>query len=218
MDIKLIPVSEEKVRIATEEIKKIMPVGASPEYFISSYNLGILSSGNPLVKEAVKSIVSAYKNLKLYSNKIVIRTEEEVAFDTSIELLKAWRLVSTIKRFALQMLDEHFAPDTKLLFISSKPGIIHYEGLSEESDDIIQQYWLKEKVFGGNSSLVNNLFLGKYVFEYDAEQEILGINLKDIIDIDDSFIKETVKDLIAKTFSAGIENVDNLLYDEEEEV
>lgn len=215
MEYKLIPTpNEEKRYKAQKELEKLKLV-TSPEQFIGLFNSGIISVNNPLVKDVVKAITQAYINVRQFGNKIIVRSEEEVAFDTSIELLKGWRIVSTMKRIALQMLDESFAPDTTLLFYENKPGILHFEGLIEGIDETIHQYWLREKLFPSNASLVNNIFLGKYVFEYDQEEEILGLKLSDVVDIDDSFILETKKDLIARTFEAGQE--DSFFFSEDEQ-
>jgi hypothetical protein len=78
--------------------------------------------------------------------------------------------------------------------------------LSEDGESIVlQKYWMRDRVVGGNAALVNNIFLGKYVFEYSTspEENIIGIKLSDVVDIDDSFILDIQNQLIAKTLEAG---------------
>ncbi len=205
MEYKLIEVSQEKVNLAKEKLKNLK-LFTDPEQFISFFNSGFLSVNSPEIKEAAKTVAAAYRNVKLFGNKLIIKTAEEVAFDTSLELLRGWRAVSTLKRIAVEMLEESFAVDTLLLFTDKSPGIIHYEGLSEDGEDIVlQKYWMRDKVVAGNAALVNNIFLGKYVFEYSTspEENIIGIKLSDVVDIDDSFILDIQNQLIAKTLEAG---------------
>lgn len=205
MEYKLIEVSQEKVNSAKEKLKKLK-LFTDPEQFISFFNSGFLSVNSPEIKDAAKTVAAAYRNVKLFGNKLIIKTEEEVAFDTSLELLRGWRAVSTLKRVAVEMLEESFAVDTLLLFTDKSPGIIHYEGLSEDGESIVlQKYWMRDRVVGGNAALVNNIFLGKYVFEYSTspEENIIGIKLSDVVDIDDSFILDIQNQLIAKTLEAG---------------
>lgn len=208
MEYKLIKVSEEKVQDVQNKLQKLK-VFSNPEQFISFYNSGMLSGNNPEIKDIAKAIDKAFLNVKQFANKLIIKTQEEVAFDSCIELLQGWKTVATMKRVAYQMLEESFEPDTKLLFISNKPGVLHYEGLSEDGEEIIvQQYWMRDKIVPSNKALVNNVFLGKSVFEYDAEKEIIGIKLSDITDVDDSFILDIQKELIEKTISlSGNENI-----------
>ncbi len=205
MEYKLIEVSQEKVNLAKEKLKNLK-LFTDPEQFISFFNSGFLSVNSPEIKEAAKTVAAAYRNVKLFGNKLIIKTAEEVAFDTSLELLRGWRAVSTLKRIAVEMLEESFAVDTLLLFTDKSPGIIHYEGLSEDGENIVlQKYWMRDKVVAGNAALVNNIFLGKYVFEYSTlpEENIIGIKLSDVVDIDDSFILDIQNQLIAKTLEAG---------------
>jgi hypothetical protein len=205
LEYKLIEVSQEKVNLAKEKLKNLK-LFTDPEQFISFFNSGFLSVNSPEIKEAAKTVAAAYRNVKLFGNKLIIKTAEEVAFDTSLELLRGWRAVSTLKRIAVEMLEESFAVDTLLLFTDKSPGIIHYEGLSEDGEDIVlQKYWMRDKVVAGNAALVNNIFLGKYVFEYSTspEENIIGIKLSDVVDIDDSFILDIQNQLIAKTLEAG---------------
>lgn len=205
MEYKLIEVSQEKVNLAKEKLKNLK-LFTDPEQFISFFNSGFLSVNSPEIKDAAKTVAAAYRNVKLFGNKLIIKTAEEVAFDTSLELLRGWRAVSTLKRVAVEMLEESFAVDTLLLFTDKSPGIIHYEGLSEDGESIVlQKYWMRDRVVGGNAALVNNIFLGKYVFEYSTspEENIIGIKLSDVVDIDDSFILDIQNQLIAKTLEAG---------------
>lgn len=205
MEYKLIEVSQEKVNLAKEKLKNLK-LFTDPEQFISFFNSGFLSVNSPEIKDAAKTVAAAYRNVKLFGNKLIIKTAEEVAFDTSLELLRGWRAVSTLKRVAVEMLEESFAVDTLLLFTDKSPGIIHYEGLSEDGESIVlQKYWMRDRVVGGNAALVNNIFLGKYVFEYStsSEENIIGIKLSDVVDIDDSFILDIQNQLIAKTLEAG---------------
>lgn len=205
MEYKLIEVSQEKVNLAKEKLKNLK-LFTDPEQFISFFNSGFLSVNSPEIKDAAKTVAAAYRNVKLFGNKLIIKTAEEVAFDTSLELLRGWRAVSTLKRVAVEMLEESFAVETLLLFTDKSPGIIHYEGLSEDGESIIlQKYWMRDRVVGGNAALVNNIFLGKYVFEYStsSEENIIGIKLSDVVDIDDSFILDIQNQLIAKTLEAG---------------
>jgi len=220
MDYKLIEVSSDKVNLAKEKLKKLK-LFTDPEQFISFFNSGFLSVNSPEIKDVARTVASAYRNVKLFGNKLIIKTEEEVAFDTSLELLRGWRAVSTLKRVAVEMLEESFAVDTLLLFTDKSPGIIHYEGLSEDGENIvIQKYWMRDKVVAGNAALVNNIFLGKYVFEYSTspEENIIGIKLSDVVDIDDSFILDIQNQLITKTLEAGGVDVRmNSQIEEEEE-
>lgn len=205
MEYKLIEVSQEKVNLAKEKLKNLK-LFTDPEQFISFFNSGFLSVNSPEIKDAAKTVAAAYRNVKLFGNKLIIKTAEEVAFDTSLELLRGWRAVSTLKRVAVEMLEESFAVETLLLFTDKSPGIIHYEGLSEDGESIVlQKYWMRDRVVGGNAALVNNIFLGKYVFEYStsSEENIIGIKLSDVVDIDDSFILDIQNQLIAKTLEAG---------------
>ena len=205
MEYKLIEVSQEKVNLAKEKLKNLK-LFTDPEQFISFFNSEFLSVNPPEIKDAAKTVAAAYRNVKLFGNKLIIKTAEEVAFDTSLELLRGWRAVSTLKRVAVEMLEESFAVDTLLLFTDKSPGIIHYEGLSEDGESIVlQKYWMRDRVVGGNAALVNNIFLGKYVFEYSTstEENIIGIKLSDVVDIDDSFILDIQNQLIAKTLEAG---------------
>jgi hypothetical protein len=205
LEYKLIEVSQEKVNLAKEKLKNLK-LFTDPEQFISFFNSGFLSVNSPEIKDAAKTVAAAYRNVKLFGNKLIIKTAEEVAFDTSLELLRGWRAVSTLKRVAVEMLEESFAVDTLLLFTDKSPGIIHYEGLSEDGESIVlQKYWMRDRVVGGNAALVNNIFLGKYVFEYSTspEENIIGIKLSDVVDIDDSFILDIQNQLIAKTLEAG---------------
>lgn len=205
MEYKLIEVSQEKVNLAKEKLKNLK-LFTDPEQFISFFNSGFLSVNSPEIKDAAKTVAAAYRNVKLFGNKLIIKTAEEVAFDTSLELLRGWRAVSTLKRVAVEMLEESFSVDTLLLFTDKSPGIIHYEGLSEDGESIVlQKYWMRDRVVGGNAALVNNIFLGKYVFEYStsSEENIIGIKLSDVVDIDDSFILDIQNQLIAKTLEAG---------------
>jgi hypothetical protein len=205
LEYKLIEVSQEKVNLAKEKLKNLK-LFTDPEQFISFFNSGFLSVNSPEIKDAAKTVAAAYRNVKLFGNKLIIKTAEEVAFDTSLELLRGWRAVSTLKRVAVEMLEESFAVDTLLLFTDKSPGIIHYEGLSEDGESIVlQKYWMRDRVVGGNAALVNNIFLGKYVFEYStsSEENIIGIKLSDVVDIDDSFILDIQNQLIAKTLEAG---------------
>lgn len=218
MEYKLIKVSDEKVLEVQNKLQKLK-VFSNPEQFISFYNSGMLSGNNPEIKDIAKAIDRAFLNVKQFSNKLIIKTQEEVAFDSCIELLQGWKAVATMKRVAYQMLEESFEPYTKLLFISSKPGVLHYEGLSDDGEEIlIQQYWMRDKIVPSNKALVNNIFLGKSVFEYDAEKEIIGIKLSDITDVDDSFILDIQKELIEKTISLSGNNEIQFQSSDDEEV
>ena len=146
MEYKLIEVSQEKVNLAKEKLKNLK-LFTDPEQFISFFNSGFLSVNSPEIKDAAKTVAAAYRNVKLFGNKLIIKTAEEVAFDTSLELLRGWRAVSTLKRVAVEMLEESFAVDTLLLFTDKSPGIIHYEGLSEDGESIVlQKYWMRDRV------------------------------------------------------------------------
>lgn len=215
-EYKLIPVSQEKVAKAQEKLTKVYK-SFTVEQFIDLYNAGLLPSGNAKVKDIASNIASAYQNVKSFANKLVIKTEEEVAFDASIELLKAWKTVSTLKRITTQMLEESFEPDTNLLFIANKPGVVHFEGLDENGEITIEPYWLRDKVVTSNKALANNIFLGKSVFEYDPEEKIIGIKLSDVSQIDDSFALKLQKDLIETTFKATGQDIEFYGSDEEDE-
>lgn len=193
---KLIEINEEKTRILNEELQKV-GLFSSAEQFIEFYNSGMITTSMPVIKNLADLVQDTYRNVKSYSKKFVVLTEEEVAFDTTIELLKAWKLVSALKRVALQMLDESFPADTKMVFLKSHAGVLHY--VTDEYAQTLEKYWTQEKLFSGHATLYNNIFLRPYVKVYNEEEDSLYIKLEDVVDLDDSFIIDYSNSLIKQT-------------------
>lgn len=204
-ELELLPVSEEsanRVRIELQKLKLVSDI----ESFISVFNSGMLNSNLTPVSDLAKLIADSYKNVSYNNKKLVVHSEAEISFDDAITILTNFKLLSSLKRLATSIINESYPEDTKMLFKKDSPGVLHleyfrYNESKGENEKNIEPYWQKEKLFSRHNELEENMFLKTLVYDYEGEDKFL--ELKDVIDIDDSFIID-VYSLIKESAFKGL--------------
>lgn len=189
----LIPVNNESVY----ELENLIHENQFPnvEQFISMYNIGMLNPNFDKIKELANKISDTYKNIKLVNRKFIIKSASEVAFDNTILLLENWKIISTLKRVALQIIDENYPSDTKLIFLDDKPGYLMLEFPKSDGELELKEYWLKDKLFSNQKDLIRNYFLKKSLYQYGDNPNDVYLNIESVLDVDDSFILD-IEDLV----------------------
>jgi len=146
-------------------------------------------------------IDDTYKNVRLINRKFVIRSGSEVSFDNTILLLENWKLISTLKRVSIQLLEENYANYTKLIFLEEKPGHLMLEYPQEDGTIELKEYWIKDKLFSSQKDLIRNYFLKSSLYDYEGTENPNDkyINIEAVIDVDDSFISEIEQLVLSNT-------------------
>lgn len=197
----LIPINDELLNALLENLKKSKMM-SDPDQFIALYNSGFLNPNFEVVKDLAEQISNTFKNVKLHNRKLVVRTESEVAFDNVILLLENWKTISALKRVAIEILEENYPADTKMVFLDSKPGILQLEVFDEYGEvSDLKEYWIKDKLFSSQKDLVRNLFLAKVLNNYGENPNDKYIFIENVIDVDDSFILDIEKTVLSNTLS-----------------
>lgn len=195
----LIPVNDEAVNKLNETLlNNHFP---NVEHFINMYNVGMLRPDFEVVKDIANLISDTYKNVRLINRKFVIRSGAEVSFDNTILLLENWKLISTLKRVSMQILEESYPNDTKLIFLEEKPGYLMLEYPQEDGSIELKEYWLKDRLFTSQKDLIRNYFLQSSLHDYEgtANPNDKYINIEAVIDVDDSFISEIEELVLSNT-------------------
>ena len=199
MNNTLIPVSDE----AVAHLNEVLSTNHFPnvEQFINMYNVGMLRPDFEIVKYIANLIDDTYKNVRLINRKFVIRSGSEVSFDNTILLLENWKLISTLKRVSIQLLEENYANYTKLIFLEEKPGYLMLEYPQEDGTIELKEYWIKDKLFSSQKDLIRNYFLKSSLYDYEGTENPNDkyINIEAVIDVDDSFISEIEELVLSNT-------------------
>lgn len=197
--IDLIPVNETtKAEIDAMFSKQNM--FSSVDQFIAMYNSEILTPQNPAVKKIAESIEKAYKNISLSNRKIIILSPSEVAAENSIKLLTDWTVLIKLKRLANNLLDEEYPVETKIVFTKDKPGLPQIEVFNEEEQTfILTKYWGADKIVNQTSQLAENLLARNLIRDYGNNGDSCYFSMVDLIDINDDFINNIERELLANT-------------------
>lgn len=174
----------------------------SIDIFIKHYNRNLLNTNNKDVADIADLIVQTYENIKLIkagsNSKLVITRKEEIAIANIQEFISYWGPLASLKRIALELLSDGYEETTKLIFKTSKPGLLHIEKIENEKL-VLDQHPIKDKIFSSNTSLATNPLFSNKIYKYEESEEdenIIYLLLGDIIDVDDSFVLEVEKDLL----------------------
>lgn len=200
MAYNLIPFSEQAQEALQQKLTKTR-MFPNASVFIDSYNSGLLNTSTGIIQELAETVDKAYRNVNLINKRFIVRSQEEVAFDSAIEMLTDWKLLSALKRLSITLLDEGYTPDTLLVFTKDKPGVLHLETLSDDEENPLELYWQKEKLFNSINDLVNNMFLKPVLKSYDNAKDAIYLELENVIDIDDTFILDIEKLILENTFN-----------------
>lgn len=195
----LIPVNNEAVNKLNETLlNNHFP---NVEHFINMYNVGMLRPDFEVVKDIATLISDTYKNVRLINRKFVVRSSSEVSFDNTILLLENWKLISTLKRVSIQILEESYPSNTKLIFLEEKPGYLMLEYPQEDGSIELKEYWIKDKLFSSQKDLIRNYFLKNSLHDYEHRENPNDkyINIEAVIDVDDSFISEIEELVLSNT-------------------
>lgn len=197
----LIPVNDE----AVDKLNEILANNHFPnvDHFINMYNVGMLRPDFEIVKDIASLIDNTYKNVRLINRKFVIRSSSEVSFDNTILLLENWKLISTLKRVSIQLLEENYANNTKLIFLEEKPGYLMLEYPQEDGTIELKEYWIKDKLFSSQKDLIRNYFLKNSLHDYEGTENPNDkyINIEAVIDVDDSFISGIEELVLSNTLN-----------------
>ena len=195
----LIPVNDEAVNKLNETLlNNHFP---NVEHFINMYNIGMLRPDFEVVKDIATLISDTYKNVRLINRKFVVRSSSEVSFDNTILLLENWKLISTLKRVSIQILEESYPSNPKLIFLEEKPGYLMLEYPQEDGSIELKEYWIKDKLFSSQKDLIRNYFLKNSLHDYEHTENPNDkyINIEAVIDVDDSFISEIEELVLSNT-------------------
>ena len=195
----LIPVNDEAVNKLNETLlNNHFP---NVEHYINMYNIGMLRPDFEVVKDIATLISDTYKNVRLINRKFVVRSSSEVSFDNTILLLENWKLISTLKRVSIQILEESYPSNTKLIFLEEKPGYLMLEYPQEDGSIELKEYWIKDKLFSSQKDLIRNYFLKNSLHDYEHTENPNDkyINIEAVIDVDDSFISEIEELVLSNT-------------------
>jgi len=112
-------------------------------------------------------------------------------------------LISTLKRVSIQLLEENYANNTKLIFLEEKPGYLMLEYPQEDGTIELKEYWIKDKLFSSQKDLIRNYFLKNSLHDYEGTENPNDkyINIEAVIDVDDSFISEIEELVLSNTLN-----------------
>lgn len=203
--IELIPVNQELKAHIEKKAQEVRMFG-SIEQFITMFNAEILKATNPVVKEMAEEIQRCYKNVSLVGSKLIIETPAELACEASIKLLQDWQIIIKLKRLAMNLLDENYPINGKIVFTPDKNGFPQIETLTEDGNVDLVKHWTGYKIVSDNSAFANNLFTRRIVETYTEDGLSCYFNVAELIDIDDSFILEIEKAIYKNTFLSDQDN------------
>ena len=198
----LIPFSDQAQEELQQKLTKTR-MFPNASVFIDSYNSGLLNTSTGIIQELAETVDKAFRNVNLVNRRFIVRSQEEVAFDSAIEMLTDWKLLSALKRLSITLLEEGYTPDTLLVFTKDKPGVLHLETFSEDMENPLELYWQKEKLFNSINELTNNMFLRPVLKSYDNAKDAIYLELENVIDINDSFILDIEKLILENTFNSN---------------
>ena len=185
--MKLIPINQDKA-IKFEEKLRNIPYLSNPEQFIFLINKGLLNIKANEILKLLEEIQSTYINIRLINNKLILRSEQEVATERCQYLFKQLNVVSALKRFANNLKNEDFEDNTKIVFEKS----VHKgKPLVELKNNNIAKptiHWSSEKVVDGVEEIAKNIYLTSIVLTYDNDPNKCYFLLGDLLNLDDSFI------------------------------
>lgn len=198
-----IPVNEDSEDKINGLLKKQRLFG-SVDQFIHLYNEGIINVNKNEIKEIAKEIEASYQNIILQRNKLYVKSAEETYVERAMLFLSAWTTVAALKRIATEMVEENSDFSTKLIFQEGQPGYVYLEpeGLNDwevaEVGDL-ERYDAAERLTTSKNAIPSNIILSGLIKDYGDTGTMGYISAEDLINIDDSFVKE-IHEIITATF------------------
>lgn len=195
-----IPVNDESENKINALLQKQRIFG-SVDQFIHLYNEGIINVNKEEVKEIAREIESSYQNIILQRNKLYVKSAEETYVERSMLFLSAWSTVAALKRIANEIVNDNDDFNTKLILLEDNPGYIYLEPELENSWDpvdvkALERYDAAERLTTSKTAIPSNIILSGMIKDYDKVDGAGYIEAEDLINLDDSFIKdihETIK-------------------------
>lgn len=193
----LIPVNVRKEEALSVELAKT-PIFGSVEQFIDSFNSGMLTSKNETVADMAELITNTYRNIVLHKSRLIIKDHEEVACENITTLFEGWRILTSLKRLAAQLVSEDYPEDTKIVFNDKLQGTPQVETFDKNHETLLIQHWACEKLIAKTELLAKNLVVRPYIHDYTDEQSCY-FNVVDLVDLDTAFIIDIENTVLEKT-------------------
>ena len=164
------------------------PAYRNIDQFIMLFNSGIFDKKNEEIKQIVNEIDEIYSNIVLQKGFFIVKSKNEDILQKTLFLLQKYELVAALKRIANTMQNEDYSIDTKLIFLSTKPGTVH---VLTDNNDLVE-YQGAEKLFQASKDFASNPFLIDLIKDYDDEsgEDNAYLLMSDILNLDDSFIMQ----------------------------
>lgn len=192
----LIPISQKKELEILSILKKIGFFGKDIYEFITLFNTGVLSKEQPKVVDILKKIEDNYVNVQVVKDKILIKSQEEVAAENSVNILKEWVVISALKRVSRELFEAGYLPDTKIGFKKENVGFPYVEQINEKGEKEFVEY-PSSKLFLVHDDIWK-FILTRSIVKHSKEYDFFY--LYDLVDIENYFLVDIEKRVLKNTF------------------
>lgn len=189
---RFIPVNHEKAEALENKLSQ--EIFRSVKDFVEFYNSGLISKNHEDVKKISREITETFKDVKEKNSKLVFISEEEVALEESLRVLKSWESLVKAKREINEAIEQKIVTlDSRILLDDN--GYLNTVAEDEETGEINVTTISNEKVVSRKDEVG---VIAEHIDSTANHSEHLGgytLPVKNIAELDTSFVLQ-VKELL----------------------